>query len=486
MARLRNWINGKPKWTIIGIAFGLCCLAGVFTALVTQPPYRIADAVVIDSIAQQYALHNTTEFADAKMQPESIYLAAYPNNQFITYVLMVMYKAVSIVSTSESAFVGTTTAINILMGSAAVVLLSIAVYRITQRKIFGVACYALSAFLIVLNPNLAVFYSDVPSLLITAAALLLLATMYRSRTATYGQVASLALLTALGALIKPPAVIVPALFMLIATFFAIKKRPIATIGLRKILAFFGTAAVVVVAANTVTTLTPNFAKYTPEQIDRYQVSATFYFGMGSLRGLEPYPDCTMGTFCQAYVSDTVGVWGGQKGELASRAARSEYALSLMRRSMSQDFPAGYASFVARKLTGAFFPSRAYYSENVDITSSTLMWLRGNSAALQLRDVIYGKQGPYPTLVRILSFASVVLIVAGLIRYTSKKWQGAWLPGLLYLSLLVFILYGIVSEFRAAYIWQFLPVLIVLSVTGYWSLPRVTPTRSHHHASARTP
>lgn len=475
-SHLRNWINGRPRWAIIGIAFGLCVLAGIFTASVTQPPYRIADSSVVDSIARQYALHDTTVFTDERMHPESIYLAAYPNNRFITYVLMLLYKVVSIVSTSESAFIGAATVMNIILGSAAVVVTSITIYRLTQRKIFGLIGYIVSAFLIALNPNLVIFYSDVPALLITAALLLTLVTVFRAKTATYRQIIALAALTVLGALVKPPSIIIVLALIGVVVISAIQKQPVFAVGLKKAGTFFGTIAFTAAVFGGAMALTPNFAKYTPQQIDQYRVDALHYFGMGSLRGLDPYSGCTMGTYCQAYVSDTVGVWGGQKPEFASEKARDRYAISLIKQSVSQDFPTGYPSFVARKLATAFFPTRAYYSENTAIWSHTLMWLHDNKAALHLRKAMYGDRGIYPVLVRVLSFVSAALVMVGFMRYLIGKRKDAGLLATLYLSLLLFVLYGTISEFRAAYVWPFIPILITLSVIGYLSLRRTPGAR----------
>ncbi len=462
ISQLRDWITRQPKWVIIGVAFGLCCIAGTFTALVAEAPYRLADASVVDSIARQYALHDTTVFTDPKMHPESIYLSAYPNNRSLAYVLMLLYKAVSVVSTSESAFVSAATVVNIVLGSIAVVVISITIYELTHRKLFGLIAYVVAAFLIVLNPNLTIFYSDVPALLITATTLLLLVRISQTKAAPYPQLIALAVLLALGAFIKPPSVILILAFIVVAAFFAIKKRPIVALNVRKISAFLGALAITVVVSNGVVAITPNFGKFSPQMADQYRVNALSYFGMGSLRGLDPYPTCNTGSYCQPYISDTIGVWGGQKPEFASQKARDTYALSLIKQSVTEDFPTGYLSFVAQKLAHAFFPARAYYTENTDITSNGLMWLHHNKTALNLRHRVYGDRGLYPTSVRLLSFVAAAVVLVGFIRLFVRPRKGAWLPATLYLSLFLFAVYGTLSEFRAAYVWQFLPILIALS------------------------
>ena len=417
------------------------------------------DAAVIDRIAANYAVHGS--------MPEDTYyyLAAFGNNTFLTMLLATSYKLIYGLF-GVTSFTGCSQLINSVAIVASTLLVTVTAYRLFGPR-GGVGAFALAYIMMILSPHTGTTYSDtlgacsVATLLVTAT--MAMSTMGRRRLA-WSSLFGLCLV--FGYLIKPTSAILTialALIIVIQRSKSLLSRPMRrTTGQVVVAALLG-ALIAFSAYQAAWHAMPGFARYTPEELDRWQRSPAVWLGEGSLRGLEPYPTCTSGGWCDPYNSDLAN--------MTTAAERNAYGVALWKDSLTTSFPEGYGGFLATKAQRTY--SDGTFGIWCEGLLSGIAFHHTSPVDLAIRSFM-GPGGAHTrwlnSVLQACWMATLFLMSAGALLAMRRQstlsvlWRNTLCAAVLGLTA-----YQMLFECRARYLFLFLPVFILFAVGGALSL-----------------
>lgn len=401
---------------------------------------------------------NYVENGTTKIDPpawEHAYLAKYANNIPITLLLTLVFKSMSYFG-GES-YVLYSQIVNSIAIIGSFLLMLFVAKRLLGRTGWTVAWLFGFVFLII-TPYTPITYTDtLGALAVTAilAAMVLLKGSQGRRRLALGFM--LGAIVGAGYLVKPTVLIIfIAAFVMIMIHKLIKKKNI-TYYLSYAIPVVAGLIAVIIGYGVILNSLPNFAQYSEEQLDRHATPIHHYLGMGSLRGLEPWVDCSRGVYCSDYVD-----WVQSETGIKKLDDRKKYGLELWWNSLSSS-PMEYLAFIFGKLVLSY--SDGYFGAWREGDNSSIIFADDSKVSHEIRAFLV-PDGKYYSLTRpiidALWFIMLALtLVAGVLSLKSRSYRSIWID-IMMLSLVGVSLYIMIFETRARYIFLYLPVVILMA------------------------
>lgn len=422
------------------------------------------DVSVVEMLAQNYVDTGTTEVS--KDMWEYRYLNRYDNNIPITLLITGILK------------VGQLTGINghlliyvingLLLFFSSVIVLYIVHKRFGRR--YCLVAYIILLFLVTISPYAAIFYTDTTGMFFVSLIMLCIFKVgqFKGSRKKYVWLTFLGGCSAVGLLTKPTTFIV--IIALVMSLLIIKVAGLKNVKRGFFSVLFTMAGFIFTMASYEAILAslPNFAKYSNEEINEQRVSFAHYLGMGSLRGLPPYEGCTSGGYCSDY-ADWINSENGPK----TAETKKDYSINIWKESLLTDFPSGYTSFIFNKIKLTFSDG------------SFGAWVEGGGRndQIQFRTndrfsiIIRSYLGPLGTnfkrtkLVWQVIWLSTLILIFGMstfILFDKNKIKSR--KDIIYILtlLLTFIglvLYQMLFESRARYIFLYIPLFVCMAIYG---------------------
>lgn len=398
------------------------------------------------------------------------YLATYGNNMPITLLLILWFKLATTLGGSD--FVLYSQILNSTAIIGAFLLTLFSAYKLYGRKGFVVA-WGIGFVLLVITPYAPITYTDTLGAfaisIIVALGVLLADKSNRRRPLT----AFLFGLFLVGGYLAKPTVLILIISMAIL-FFIYNYRNPSNLKLTRerwpvVVAMALGIVMCIVVYVSASLLAPNIMRYSEQQIDRRKLPIEHFLGMGSLRGLSPWEGCKSGGYCADYVD-----WVRSDDGIATLEERKEYGLWLWRKSVSDDFPVGYLSFVLKKLGKSYTDgSFGVWGEG---SNGNIHFYNNTDTDKTMRE-FFGPFGTHRTAVGFIRdgvwFSVLCIIALGCVvglRYRRLGYN-FWL-NVFRLALIGLSLYIMIFEARARYLFLYLPVFILLTVGTLAYLARV--------------
>jgi len=416
------------------------------------------DVGTIDIIARHYVSSGTTEIPNSW---EQFYLAKYPNNVFVTMLIVGAYNLVHLFG--NTSFTLSSQLLNSVALLATVFLVMFVAHKLYGRRA-ALMAFGFGYLLIILSAYTPITYTDTigaffVSLSVFCAVMMSHADGHRHLIWGWGIALGLALM--LGYLIKPTILII-----LIALTLVFSVKHFSREIFKKQYFCAGGA---VVAGLLIGCLgfrltwraLPNFAHYNSAQTDKYEITQWQFLAMGSFRGLAPYTDCKSGSFCFDFVDYM------QSGAVAvdTIQERKIYSQELWQSNVAQDFPIGWINLMLRKVALAYSDgSFGVWSEGTGLNSD-IEFYNDNLLDQKIRESM-GPTGQYlrhyKTFLQAVWLALLVIIIAGaIVAWRRPKWRLDLWRNVFALSVLGLTAFLMLFESRARYLFLFLPIFILL-------------------------
>lgn len=384
------------------------------------------------------------------------YLAKYNNNIFLMAIVIMVAKIALITGVS---LVVLLTGINFVL-----LLLASFILMYAANGIFGrngvVIVWILSLAMISLSPWVATFYTDTVGLFfVSLVTALMVFTVKWSGAKRYVTASLLGICAAIGILIKPTVAII-GLAAIVALLIAVMTRT------KKLQKSHLYASIMAMLACSLTLAGINAVlsyklPIDPKLAERVELSYDHFLAMGSLRGLEPYPSCKTGGYCEALVGDLVTL-----EELDTREERKSYHTKLLKDSVLTDFPTGYLEFVVFKVANTFGDG------------SFLVWREGRvfteyifqgSIVDDLRQ-LFAPDGDHISKMRYIwqgVWLSILFLIAIAVidQFIRSSAKGRFWPLVFSVVIIGLCFYQIMFESRSRYIFLYLPVFILVASYG---------------------
>ncbi len=384
------------------------------------------------------------------------YLAKYNNNIFLMAIVIAASKAALITGVS---LVVLLTGVNFVL-----LLLASLILMYAANGIFGrngvVVVWLLSLVMINLSPWVATFYTDTVGLFFVSLVTALMVFVVKgSGKRRYIAALLLGICAAIGVLVKPTVAIIGiaagvSLLITVTTRKNKFQKSYLYASLLTVSAFF----LVFIGVNGA--LSYKFP-INPKLAERVELSYDHFLAMGSLRGLEPYPLCKTGGYCEALVGDLVTL-----GELDTREERKSYHTKLLKDSVLTDFPTGYLEFVVFKVANTFGDG------------SFLVWREGRvfteyifqgSIVDDLRQ-LFASDGDHISKMRYIwqgVWLSILFLIAIAVidQFIRSSAKGRFLLLVFSVVIIGLCFYQIMFESRSRYIFLYLPVFILVASYG---------------------
>ena len=432
----------------------IASISQIITGFSTASTQHSWDAGAIQTIANNYIKTGNTD-PDNKAW-EYNYLLRYDNNITITYFVVIIYRIANFVGIDKDILLIFINNILILLSSLFIMAI---IYVKFNKSVFSI----ISTFIIAIinfSPYSTVFYTDTVGLFFVASQLfiLLLIERYAKRNNVYVLkilTILLGIFAYLGYVIKPTTLILMISIFLSSLFFINKCRNV------KIIAkYFGLFALGAISSffilNSLIAYSNGFAKYSSSQIREKRTGFLHYLGMGSMRGLPPYNECNIGSYCPRYADDT-----------ASKAAREreEVSFNIFIDSLTNNFPFGWLKFAILKISN-FFNDGTFgvWGEGSSRNNFIQFLAEGNIVHKFRRFLSWNgdKFRLFSVFVSILWGAILTLFTIFIFKSANKfKYYHVVL---LFFTLLV-VAYQVLFESRARYIFIYLPIFIVGAAFG---------------------
>lgn len=432
----------------------IASISQIITGFSTASTQHSWDAGAIQTIANNYIKTGNTD-PDNKAW-EYNYLLRYDNNITITYFVVIIYRIANFVGIDKDILLIFINNILILLSSLFIMAI---IYVKFNKSVFSI----ISTFIIAIinfSPYSTVFYTDTVGLFFVASQLfiLLLIERYAKRNNVYVLkilTILLGIFAYLGYVIKPTTLILMISIFLSSLFFINKCRNV------KIIAkYFGLFALGAISSffilNSLIAYSNGFAKYSSSQIREKRTGFLHYLGMGSMRGLPPYNECNIGSYCPRYADDT-----------ASKGAREreEVSLNIFIDSLTNNFPFGWLKFAILKISN-FFNDGTFgvWGEGSSRNNFIQFLAEGNIVHKFRRFLSWNgdKFRLFSVFVSIVWGAILTLFTIFIFKSANKfKYYHVVL---LFFTLLV-VAYQVLFESRARYIFIYLPIFIVGAAFG---------------------
>lgn len=416
------------------------------------------DVQTVNEIARNYAAYGSTESTNVW---NNLYLAKYGNNTPIT-----LFLATSFMTFGELVGNNFRLISQIINSTAIVGSVFFVVY--TAHKLYGqrasLTAFVLGYILIILSPYTPITYTDTLGMFFVAATVFFAVLCAGSgKKARLFWALLLGLMIACSYLIKPTGIFIGTA---IVAVYIVKHIPTSkptraikrggAIALLCMLGLIGG----IWGYQAALQARPNFARYTPAEIEANKTPIQHFLGMGSLRGLEPYPECTGGGFCLAYVN----YMQSGAAEVSTVDGRRQYGLEVWRNSFESDFPSGYTGLLASKTLQNYsdgsFGVWAEGGDKVTFHNNTHL----DEMVRKFADPFGSSFNKLKILLQITWMTVLTVIAAGCVylwrnrAFREDYWQNCFRVAVLGVTFFLMIF-----EARARYLFLYVPVFILLAV-----------------------
>ena len=432
----------------------IASISQIITGFSTASTQHSWDAGAIQTIANNYIKTGNTD-PDNKAW-EYNYLLRYDNNITITYFVVIIYRIANFVGIDKDILLIFINNILILLSSLFIMAI---IYVKFNKSVFSI----ISTFIIAIinfSPYSTVFYTDTVGLFFVASQLfiLLLIELYAKKDNGYILkilTILLGIFAYLGYAIKPTTLILMISIFLSSLFFINRFRNIKTIAKYFGLFIFGAVSSFFVL-NTLIVSSNGFAKYSSSQIREKRTGFLHYLGMGSMRGLPPYNECNIGSYCPRYADDTAA-----KGA----REREKVSLNIFIDSLMNNFPFGWFKFAILKISN-FFNDGTFgvWGEGSSRNNFIQFLVEGNIVHKFRRFLSWNgdKFRLFSVFISIVWGAILTLFTIFIFK-SANKFRYYHIV-LLFFTLLV-VAYQVLFESRARYIFIYLPIFIVGAAFG---------------------
>lgn len=409
-----------------------------------------------------------TNYIDGHRSEQDMhYLAKYDNNIPITLLAVYIIKIASVfnINSHLSLYI-----VNGAMLFCAGILTVFSVKNVLG-KTASIVAYALSFVFITFFPYAATFYTDTVGLFFVSLILFSVSSIYNIMksnklpnnknlyiiSSLLGFSVSIGMLIKITSFIATISAVLIFLLLLILNF----KNTIKFVKSFKIPIFITVGSFLggLIIYQGLFILAPNFARFSDEYIYRYRVSAVHYLAMGSLRGLEPYPECQTGGYCTQYVDHV-------HGELSNIDDKNKYSTSILKKNIEKDFPYGYTEFMVDKVKTSFGDgSFGVWGEG---NNDRVKYHINNKSAYFIRNYVsfdgkyFQNMKSFWGTIWLGCLISIFMLSIYMVKNRKKiNVIFLWLA----VSVIGLALYQALFESRARYIYLFLPFFILLAAWG---------------------
>ena len=432
----------------------IASISQIITGFSTASTQHSWDAGAIQTIANNYIKTGNTDPNNNAW--EYNYLLRYGNNITITYFVVIIYRIANFAGIDKDILLIFINNILILLSSLFIMAI---IYVKFNKSVFSI----ISTFIIAIinfSPYSTVFYTDTVGLFFVASQLFIL--LLIERYAKINNVYVLKILTILlgifaylGYAIKPTTLILMISILLSSLFFINKCRNV------KIIAkYFGLFAFGAVSSffilNTLIASSNGFAKYSSSQIREKRTGFLHYLGMGSMRGLPPYNECNTGSYCPRYADDT-----------ASKGAREreEVSLNIFIDSLTNNFPFGWLKFAILKISNFFNDGTFGVWGEGSSRNNFIQFLAEGNVAHKFRRFLSWNGDKFRLFSVFISiiWGAVLTLFTIFIFKSADKFKYYYVV-LLFFTILM-VIYQVLFESRARYIFIYLPIFMVGAAFG---------------------
>lgn len=414
------------------------------------------DAGVVYMLARHYAETGAVDIPPPAW--ETNYLATYPNNIPITFLLAITFRIAHL-------FGGSSYIIYSQMINSAAILGTFYIIVYLATRLYGRRAGAVSLLfclpLLVISPYAPVTYTDTLGGFAVALTLLLMVMTSASsgvKKLVLGVLLGCAIY--IGYLIKPTVLIIVIALCAIFFVYSIGRKHLLK---KDIIVLTSVLIGVCLAFSCYTAMrhTLGFANYTKEHFQRYEMPIHHFLGMGSLRGLDPWSNCAQGSFCADYVD-----WAQSTEGLDTLKERKDYGVSLWRASFTES-PIAYLQFISGKLSFSY--NDGSFGAWGEGNNSSIQFKTHSAVSTTVRSYV-SFDGEHRNIARAVVDAIwllllMVLLVGGVLSLIDKVPRGDVWAHVMSLSLIGLSIYVMLFETRARYLFLYLPVFILLACWG---------------------
>lgn len=408
------------------------------------------DAGAIQHIASMYIDTGVTD--PYPYLWEYNYLLRYGNNIHITYLVVIIYRLAD--------FIGIHRDLLLILINNILILLAVFCIIFVSYKRFNTRSFVFASVVAILLMNLSpystVFYTDTLGVFFVAAQILILYLLLSTKNEKKKIFLSglLGVLFCFGYMMKPTTILVLTAIAFGAILFKRKYD------FRKVLKYsavfiIGVVSIVFIAKIAISNST-GFANYSKDQINEKRAGAIYYLGMGALRGLPPYENCKTGAYCSDYADRSVNV---------DMREWKKHSFDVIKNSVMSDFPFGWLDFAIVKISRSFNDgSFGVWKEGSQNNNSIVFFLKDENIPRTVRRVLSfdgDKIATFRTVLSVIWFIVIVFCIFFLVRHNANT----RIAGILSLFVLAVILYQVLFENRARYLFVFLPIFILSATTG---------------------
>ena len=412
------------------------------------------DAGAIQTIANNYIKTGNTDPDDKAW--EYNYLLRYDNNITITYFVVIIYRIANFVGIDKDILLIFINNILILLSSLFIMAI---IYVKFNKSVFSI----ISTFIIAIinfSPYSTVFYTDTVGLFFVASQSFILLLIERYAERNNGYVLKiltilLGIFAYLGYAIKPTTLILMISIFLSSLFFINRRRNI------KIIAkYFGLFALGAISSffilNSLIAYSNGFAKYSSSQIREKRTGFLHYLGMGSMRGLPPYNECNIGSYCPRYADDTAA-----KGA----REREKVSLNIFIDSLTNNFPFGWLKFAILKISNFFNDGTFGVWGEGSSRNNFIQFLAEGNVAHKFRRFLSWNGDKFRLFSVFISiiWGAVLTLFTIFIFKSADKFKYYYVVFLFFTILMV--IYQVLFESRARYIFIYLPIFMVGAAFG---------------------
>ena len=442
------------KKTLLIFFIFIASISQMITGFSTASIQHSWDAGAIQTIANSYIKTGNTD-PDNKAW-EYNYLLRYDNNITITYFVVIIYRIANFVGIDKDILLIFINNILILLSSLFIMAI---IYVKFNKSVFSI----ISTFIIAIinfSPYSTVFYTDTVGLFFVASQLfiLLLIELYTKKGNGYILkilTILLGIFAYLGYSIKPTTLILMISIFLASLFFINRCRNI------KIIAkYFGLFTIGAISSffvlNTLIVSSNGFAKYSSSQIREKRTGFLHYLGMGSMRGLPPYNECSTGSYCPRYADDTA---------TEGAREREKVSLNIFIDSLTNNFPFGWSKFAILKISNFFNDGTFGAWGEGSSRNNLIQFLDDGNVAHKFRRFLSWNGDKFRLFSVFISIIwGVILTLFTIFIFKSANKFKYYYVVLLFFTLLV-VAYQVLFESRARYIFIYLPIFTVGAAFG---------------------
>ena len=443
------------KKALLAFFIFIASISQIITGFSTASTQHSWDAGAIQTIANNYIKTGNTD-PDNKAW-EYNYLLRYDNNITITYFVVIIYRIANFVGIDKDILLIFINNILILLSSLFIMAI---IYVKFNKSVFSI----ISTFIIAIinfSPYSTVFYTDTVGLFFVSSQLfiLLLIERYAKRNNVYVLkilTILLGILAYLGYAIKPTTLILIMSIFLSSLFFINRYRK----NIKIIVKYFGLFVLGVVSSfvilNTLISSSSGFAKYSSSQIREKRTGFLHYLGMGSMRGLPPYDECNTGSYCSRYADDT-----------ASKGAREreKVSLNIFVDSLTNNFPFGWLKFAILKISNFFNDGTFGVWGEGSSRNNLIQFLTEGDIVHKFRRFLSWNGDKFRLFSVFISivWGAVLTLFTIFIFKLADKFKYYYVV-LLFFTILM-VIYQVLFESRARYIFIYLPIFMVGAAFG---------------------